>query len=253
MSTLATEATALGTTLVDWLRSVCGVDSTALSDLDANIALRTAMQRINSTCPLLGIGSFSTVVGTQKYSPLPAGAYIIRQAWWCDPGLWTPGEDGLTYVAWTNYLGAAFGQPIDDIGTRTALDVSTVDIVLRRQEQVERWIGTNFAVVNNGADIYLGTPPGDVRTVYFSYTGDRFTSVGAVTTPYFDAFWAAATAAALGTLSTGALSIKHVADSQEGTAITLNGGEAAAKRAAAADLKFYRVLATPPVEGWLFE
>lgn len=253
MSTLATEATALGTTLVDWLRSVCGVDSTALSDLQANIALRTAMQRINATCPLLGIGSFPTVSGTQKYSPLPAGGYCIRQAWWTDWNNLAYGEDLLGLQMWLTQLDARFGQPIDDLGTRTAIDPATVDIVLRQAEQVQRWIGTGFAVVNNGLDIYLGPVPTDVRNVYFSYTGDRFAAVGDVTTNYFEAFWAAAMAAALGALSTGALSVTRVEDSQEGTAISLGSGKTAQERAEKAELKFLRCLTTPPVEGWLFE
>lgn len=235
------------------LRTFCGVDAAAMDDAACDLFLTTALARVNATCPLLGIGSFPTVSGQQVYSPLPAEGYSIRQAWWCDWADLVLGGDPVALRSWVVQLDARFGQPIDDLGTRTALDPATVEIVLRQAEQVQRWIGTGFATVNNGLDIYLGPPPWDVRTVYFSYTGDRFASVGVVTTPYFDGFWAAAMAAALNALSTGALSVTEVHDSQEGTTIRLGSGKAAQDRAAAAELKFLRCLTTPPVEGWLFE
>ncbi len=235
-----------------WLRTLCGVDAAAMPDAACDQFLTTALQRINAMDPLLGIGSFSTVADQQKYSPAPAGAYFLRQAWWCDPQLLGWGNTPAAINTWLTQLGAAFGQPIDELGTRTALDPATVAIVLRQSEQVQRWIGTAFAVVNNGADIYLSPVPHDVRTVYFSYTAERFASVGAVTTPYFDAFWWAAQAAALGAYTVGAGSVTNVTDNQEGTSITLKSGDAAAKRAASAELSFLRCISVPAVEGWLF-
>ena len=212
-----------------------------------------AMQRINTCDPVLGIGHFDTVAGQQSYTPLPSGAYFIRQAWWCDPGLWIIDQGGPGYNAWMVQFNAAFGQHIDDIGTYTSLDPSTVSIVLRKSEQVQRWLGSNFAVVNGGAEVYLGPVPRNVRTVYFSFTGQRFANVGDITPLYFDAFWWAAESAALGALATGALAVTRVEDSQEGTAISLNSGSSAAARAATAELKFLRGMAgAPPVEPWLF-
>ena len=242
----------MGITLPDWLRTVLGVDAVAVSDAQANVYLRMAMQRINAAAPLVGIGTFNTVAGTQKYSPLAAGNYTIQQAWWCDPSLWLYGDSGLAYNAWMVQFNAAFGQPIDDIGTRTALDPATVYIVLEKQQQVERWIGTNFAVVNNAADVYLSGPPRDVRAVYFSFTGPRFAIPGDVTTMYFDAFWWAVQSAALGAFAVGGGAVTQVVDSQEGTSISLNTGAASSKRAADAERAFLRALSVPPVEQWLF-
>lgn len=251
---MATLATVVGNqaALRTWLRNLCGVDAAAMSDAACDQFLTTALQRINAYDPLLGIGSFPTVADQQMYSPAPAGAFFIRQAWWCDLGILCWGENAAGINSWVTQLGAAFGQPIDDLGTRTALDPATVAIVLRKSEQVQRWIGTGFAVVNNGADIYLSPVPGDVRNVYFSYTAERFATVGAVTTPYFDAFWWAAQAAALVPFSIGAGAVTNVTDNQEGTSITLKSGDAAAKRAASAEMSFLRAINVPAVEGWLF-
>ena len=56
-----------------------------------------ALDRINSVDPLVGIGPFPTVDGTQVYTPLPAGGYYIRQAWWpnCNDLAWGESAIGL--------------------------------------------------------------------------------------------------------------------------------------------------------------
>ena len=114
-------------------------------------------------------------------------------------------------------------------------------------------IGTGSATVNNGADVYLTPVPEHTGVaVYFSFTAPRFTAPGDVTAPYFDAFWAAALASLLGAFATGAGAVKEVSDSQEGTRIVLDSGAAAAKAAAAYELRFLRAIAVPPVEPWLF-
>lgn len=236
------------------LRILCGYagDVVMMPDASCDAYLATALDRINAADPLVGIGSFPTVANQQVYTPLPAGGYYIRQAWWPNCNVLGWGESEIGMRMWLVELDARFGQPIDDLGTRTALDPATVNIVLRKSEQIQRWLGSGFASVNNGTDVYLGPVPGGVVTVYFSFTKDRFALVGDVTLPYFDAFWLAAQAAALAGLSLGAGSVTHVADTQEGTAITLNTGSAAAKRAADLELRFSRTLSILPVEGWLF-
>ena len=253
MSTLATRV-GNQAALRERLRILCGYagDVVMMPDASCDAYLDTALDRINSVDPLVGIGSFPTVDGTQVYTQLPAGGYYIRQAWWpnCNDLAW--GESALGLRNWLVELDARFGQPIDDLGTRTALDPGTVSIVLRKSEQVQRWLSNGFAAVNNGTDVYLGPVPGAAVTVYFSYTKDRFASVGVVTLPYFDAFWLAAQAAALAGISIGAGAVTQVDDTQEGTSIKLNVGSSAAKRAADLELRFSRTLSILPVEGWLF-
>lgn len=253
MSTLTTRV-GNQAALRERLRILCGYagDLVMMPDASCDAYLDTALDRINAADPLLGIGSFPTVDGTQLYTPLPAGGYFIRQAWWpnCSDLAW--GESALGLRNWLTELDARFGQPIDELGTRTALDPGTVSIVLRKSEQVQRWLSSSFAAVNNGRDVYLGPVPSSVVTVYFSYTKDRFAAVGDVTLPYFDAFWIAAQAAALAGVATGAGAVTHVADTQEGTSITLNAGTSAAKRVADLEMRFLRTLSVMPVEGWIF-
>lgn len=257
--TLAQEAAALGTTLVEWLRTLAGYpgDTATFSDLACNIALRGAMQRINALDPLLGIGSFNTTAGTQSYSPtVPNNGYSIRQAWWPNHNGEAAADcawDPITGQPWTWGLSAAFGQPIDELGTYTTVDPGIVDNVLRSRQTVERMIGIGSATVNNGATVYLTPVPEHTGvSVYFSFTAPRFTAPGDVTAPYFDAFWAAALASLLGAFSTGGGSVREVSDSQEGTRIVLDAGSRAAEQAATYERRFLRAIAVPPVADWLF-
>lgn len=260
MQTMADMVAAAGTTINEWVRTICGLagDSDALSDLTCTLALVAATNRINAMDPLLGVGSFTTAAGTQSYTPdLGASGYQIRQAWW--PNCSGEGAadvfpvDPITGQPWNYALTAAFGQPIDELGTWTSLDPGVVGVVVRNRQSVERMIGMGSATVNNGTSVYLTPCPQHTGvSVYYTFTQRRFASASAVTEPYWQALQWAVISQVLSGYSVGAGSVKQVVDSQQGTSITLGGGDAAAKRAASAEMQFLRCIASPPVD-WLWQ
>lgn len=259
MQTMAEYVAAAGISLAEWVRVICGFpgDTVSLPDSVCNIALSGATNRINVMDPLLGVGSFTTTAGTQSYTPdLGTSGYSVRQAWWpncygaCSADVWP--ADPITGQPWNYALMAAFGQPIDELGTWTSLDPGVVGVVLRNRQSVERMIGMGSATVNNGTTIYLTPCPQHTGTsVYYTFTMRRFATAGAVTEPYFQALQWAVLSAVLSGYSIGAGSVKQVVDSQQGTSITLGGGDAAAKRAASAETQFLRAIAVPAVD-WLW-
>jgi hypothetical protein len=259
MQTLAEMVADAGTTLAEWVRTICGFpgDTTTLPDLTCTLALTAAVNRINTLDPLLGVGSFTTTAGTQSYTPdLGTSGYSLRQAWW--PNNYDEGAsdvwptDPITGQPWNYSLMAAFGQPIDELGTWTSLDPGVVQVVMRNRQSVERMIGVGSATVSNGTTVYLTPCPHHTgHRVYFTYTMRRFGTASAVTEPYWQAMQWAIISQILSAYAVGAGSIKQVVDSQQGTSITLGGGDAAAKRAASAELQFLRCIAVPAVD-WLW-
>ena len=146
-----------------------------LPDATANIHLRAAMQRINAMDPLLGIGSFSTVADQQKYSPAPAGASSSGRRGGATRRFWPPRQHPAAINTWLTQLsaprsGSPSTNPVREPrstrhGRHRAAPVRAGPAVdrhrVRRGEQTAR-------------TFYLSPVPHDVRTVYFSYTAERF-------------------------------------------------------------------------------
>ncbi len=201
-----------------------GTDTVLVTDALCDDAVREALRRVNTQRPAIGVGTFVTVADQQAYTPLPSGAYSIRNVYWPrtgDCGLVGLGE----YRGLLADLDAYLGQPIDELGTRTILDPSAVMVLHRSASWLRRMLGGTVRVLGRATVYLVPTPTTSGQSVVFTYSGPRYSSAGEVGDADGPAFWAAAEVYLHRALSAGAGGVSQVQDTTEGTSITLKSPE----------------------------
>lgn len=217
-----------------------GTDTVLVTDALVNDAVIEALRAVNQQRPAIGVGTFVTVADQQAYSPLPAGAYGIRNVYWPSDTLCTPQYTGLV-----DALDQVLGEPIDEQGTRTAIDPAAVAVLARQGAWMRRQLGGTARVVD-GATVYLmPVPTTSGRAVIFTYHGPRYTSAGNVGDKDAKAFFAAAEAELHRALAVGAGAVASVSDTTEGTSIRFLGPEHHLEMAARRQRDF-EALSLPP-------
>lgn len=202
-----------------------GTDTVLVTDALCDDAIREALRRVNTQRPAIGVGTFVTVADQQTYSPLPSGAYAVRNVYWPREG------DCSGFVGLGEYgglladLDAYLGQPIDELGTRTIIDPAAVMVLQRSASWLRRLLGGGCRVLNRTTVYLLPTPTTSGRSVVFTYSGPRYSSAGEVGDADGPAFWAAAEVILHRALSAGAGGVSQVQDTTEGTSITLKSPE----------------------------
>jgi len=203
-----------------------GTDTVLVTDAACDDAIREALRRVNTMRPAIGVGTFTTVADQQTYTPLPSGAYGIRNVYW--PREATCAGQALggnaAYAGLLGDLDAYLGQPIDEDGTRTIIDPAAVMQLARSATWLRRMLG-GATVVRDRSTVYLIPTPTTAVTVVFTYHGPRFTTAGDIGDEDAGAFWAAAEVHMHRMLAAGAGGVSQVQDTTEGTSITLKSPE----------------------------
>jgi hypothetical protein len=218
MSTLA-DTVGDAAAIRDELRALVGysTDTVLCPDALCDAAIRRALDTLNGLRPAIGLGYFSTVADQQAYTPLPAGAYRIRQAWW-------PNDTTCPEVTQlTDSLAPYFGEPIDEFGTYTTLEPAAVEAFVRVQSYLRRRLYGRAYVTEESSvwTVRLDPVPSSAGdTVFFSYSTPRYASAGVVTTQDAERFWTAAEMHMHKALSAGAGGVTDVEDPTEGVRIS---------------------------------
>lgn len=217
-----------------------GADGDDYSVVD--IALGEALGAINQYHPLIGVGSFSTVVDQQAYTPLPAGAWNIRKVFYGEAN----GDDSCGDNFLPNGEIWPFEEALEDFGDdhslRISTDASIVASFYRNRSALERFYTNGYEIIENS--VYLVPTPSSVRTVYFLYSGPRFTDITDVTDDYEAPFRAYALYSAHSSLAGGQGAVTSVG-TDTGVRISTKAAEHHLKMA---DMEHKRFLsALPPL------
>ncbi len=204
------------------IRSRCGYsnDTVLMPDGLVDLALKSGLRQMNKMRPIVGIGSFPTVVSQQAYSPLPVDAYMIRNVWWPQGACLSSTNFSLL----SQELAGLIGPEIDDFGTRTTLEPTAVYAIKRQRAWLSRMLGGK-AHIDNDNVVRLIPVPASVSTVYFSFSSPRYATVFLIETKYEEGYWAAAEATAHRALAAGAGGVSHIRDTTTGTSMTTKAPE----------------------------
>jgi hypothetical protein len=210
-------------------------NSTALlPDGQVDSLIRDALRALNVARPLVSVGTFLTVSGTQRYEPLPADGYAIREAWW--PAINSNCDNIFSNLVLdlTRFLTQAGPVNEDVVGLLISVEPAAVQRVQREQAWLRRQLGGTARIFDHGQAIYLIPEPTDSgTTVVFTWSGPRFATWQLVHERYISAFWSALEWKGHTRLSTGAGAVTRVRDPEAGVEIVIDtrSHQAAARQA----------------------
>lgn len=229
------------------LRALVGhaADTVLCPDATVDAALRRALTTLNGLRPIVGIGTFTTVAGQQKYTPAPSGAFMIRRAWW-------PLEGCSEYGGFLEALDEYLGQPIDEEGTRTTLEPAAVEALIRVESYLRHRLRGRAHVQEESGTWCVRLDPAPTRagdTVTFTYSAARYSSAGAVTDVDAERFWTAAEMHLHKALSAGAGGVAEVRDETEGVTIRTDAAKHHLELYKDARARLNRMAPPPAVHG----
>ena len=214
-------------------------DTVLLSDELLEDALYRALDTFNGDFPLVSVGTFTTTVDVQAYTPAPTGAYALRNVYWP-----ISSECGDEAEAFYNDLQPLLGNVIDEIGTRTLDDPSRLIDLERRSQWTRALMGEGAETA--GMTVYLNpVPKRSGKTVFFSYYTARFTTWSAVAVPYLRGFLNLVESIIHETLANGPGAITRIDDTNEGVTLTTNQSAQHASSAARLRTSYRRGIPPP--------
>lgn len=228
------------------LRSAVGypTDTVLLPDSTVDAVIIDALMQVNRDYPTPTVGTFTTVADQQAYTPLPATAYGYRRVYWPTDPLCSADHRRLG-----NELDPLLSRPIDEHGTRLAVDPSLAMAALRRASWLRRLEASSARIV--GLSVYLDPVPSATgTTVYFTYNDKTYSAAADVHERHVPAFLKWAEHRLHERLAGGAGGVERVRDLAEGTDVVLRSPQFHADRAASARTEYHGMRPQPVTSMW---
>jgi len=193
-----------------------------LPDAQIDSILRDSLRQLNLKDPLIGVGTFVTVAGQQRYQPLPTDAYVIRDAWW--PAVNTSCQNVFSnLIIDLNQILTGAGPVSGDVaGLMITIEPAAVQIVQRRQAWLRRQLGGKARIFDDETIYLIPEPVESGTNVVFTFSQPRYDTVFLVQDRRGDAFWAATRWKGYGRLASGANAVMEVRDPEAGVVIKIN-------------------------------